>query len=208
MTKQIVASIAALSLLVGLSGCMMMGMHGGMMSGSHKSAKGGQTTEASPALVKESIVGNVKVIVEYPPARVGAITTYTVSVLDASTNQPRSGATISATIRAASEGHQGDVHEMHGEKHDSAIPVTESTQTGVYAFQHRYTNPGPNEIHVTISALGSEKLDPSIVVSAVRDVRADHSSHSPPQADVDYTLYIVGAVAMAVMMVFVMGRVF
>lgn len=202
MTKQIVASIAALSLLVGLSGCMMMGMHGGMMSGSHKES---QTTEASPALVKESIVGNVKVIVEYPPARVGAITTYTVSVLDASTNQPRSGAAISATIRAASEGHQGDVHEMHGEEHDSSIPVAESTQTGVYTFQYRYSNPGPNEIRVTISALGQERLDPPIVVSTVGDVRGDHSSHSDSG---DYTLYIAGAAAMAVMMVFIMGRVF
>lgn len=205
MTKQIVASIAALSLLVGLSGCMMMGMHGGMMSGSHKES---QTTEASPALVKESVVGNVKVIVEYSPARVGAITTYTVWVLDASTNQPRSGATISATIRAASEGHQGDVHEMHGEEHDSSIPVAESTQTGVYTFQYRYSNPGPNEIRVTISALGQERLDPPIVVSTVGDVRGDHSSHSPPQAGGGYALYIAGAAAMAVMMVFIMGRVF
>ncbi len=191
-----------------LSGCMMMGMHGGMMGGSHKSTEGGQTTEAFPALVKESVVGNVKVIVEYPPARVGAITTYTVSVLDASNSQPRSGATISAEIRTASEERGADLHEMHSEKHDSSITVAESTQTGVYTFQHRYTNPGPNEIRVTISALGSEKLDPPIVVSTIRDVSGDHSSHSPPQADVDYTLYIVGAIAMAAMMVFAMGRVF
>lgn len=186
-----------------LSGCMMMGMHGGMMGGSHQES---QSTEASPALVKESVVGNVKVIVEYPPARVGSITTYTVSVLDASTNQPRSGATISAAIRTASEGHQGDVHEMHGEEHDSSIPVAESTQTGVYTFQYRYTNPGPNEIRVTISALGNERLDPPIVVSTVRDVRGDHGDHSD---GVDYALYtIVGATAMVVMMLFVMRGVF
>ena len=188
-----------------LNGCMMMGMHGGMMGGSHKES---QTTEAVPVLVKESVVGNVRVIVEYPPARVGAITTYTVSVLDASNSQARSGATISAEIRTASEERGADLHEMHSEKHDSSITVAESVQTGVYTFQHRYSNPGPNEMRITISALAHEKLDPPIVVSTVRDVRADHSSHSPPQADVDYTLYIAGAIAMAVMMVFVMGRVF
>ena len=185
-----------------LSGCMMMGMRGGMMGGSHKES---QTTEASPALVKESVVGNVKVIVEYAPARVGALITYNVSILDAATNQPRSGATISAVIRAASEGHQGDVHDMHGEEHDSSVPVSEAAQTGVYTFRHRYANPGPNEIHVIISALGSEKLDPPIVVSTVHDVQGDHSNHSD---GVDYTLYIAGAAVMAVMMVFVMGRAF
>ncbi len=54
----------------------MMGMPGSVMGGSRKES---QTAEPSAVLVKESVVGNVKVIVEYPPARVGAITTCTVS---------------------------------------------------------------------------------------------------------------------------------
>lgn len=154
MMRRIIVSGTVSLLLLGANSCMTLG--GGMMGGgmTHAGSGGARDTSArAERVVKETTVGNISVVVDYPAASVGKEITYIVHVSDAASKRPIDDAHIRTLIRNAPASHATDQPVDHAGDLDTNTQspgVRRLDTPGVYAFNHRLHRPGAHEIAMMV----------------------------------------------------------
>lgn len=200
----------------GLSSCM----HVGMMEtdGGHHGETGHEMT-TQPVLEKEIVVGDVRAIALFPPFELGKEALLTLRLVDVTTRQPLTGATVSlhaAYVHDPATEHadpSGDASQ-HGERHgnvraetghgiDFNQQVNESSEPGVYSISYGSHQPGNHTLMFHITAIGRRVLDPEITVEATRTVPTEGHDHQGGMmgGTSTSTYVIIGAAVMGTIMI-------
>lgn len=205
-----------------LSSCMHVGMMG--TGGGHHGGTAREITSES-VLEKEVTVGGVRAIAIFPPLELGKEVLFTLRLVDATTSQPLTRATVSlhatyvhdpATGHVDSSSGANQHRERHGEVrtetgHDVDFTqlVDESPEPGIYTIAYVTHQPGTHMLMFHISALGDRKLDPEVIVEATRAVPAEtHSHREGIMRGTSATTYLIVGVAIMVAMLATRGAMF
>lgn len=173
-----------------LSGCMMMGGHD-----SHQA----QDAEESERIVKEVILGDYRIVAEFPPLLEGQESLLLLHVH--SSDSSRSIAAIARIIISREEVQEGVENILIQE-------VLTPSEDGMYAYSFTPGEAGPFHLTFLVEQLGDLPLKKPLILSATQEVRAmsenemdksDHGSFSMTP------LFIVGGAVMAAMMLLMFG---
>lgn len=203
-----------MKLIIAVSLVFSSCMHAGMMGTGEGHHSGASLERAGDhVLEKEVIVGDVRALALFPPLRRGEDVMLTLRLVDANTGTAISGAQVFFHAQYTHTIDRNETHDHSGAKstgrpesaHDIHIEqeVEESRETGVYSLPYGSSQPGNHTLMFHITAIGERRLDPEITVEATRRVPAEgHDHQRGMMGDTSMSTYvIVGAAAMAVMMI-------
>ncbi len=201
-----------------LSSCMHAGMtmmHGG---GNHQSV-------SEPVLEKEIIVGILKATAVFPRLEIGKKTFFTLTLVDANTSQPISGAIVHLhwEYLGKPESHEmsdtGAMHQQRDSSHSQRIEgqqavhaaqaIEEGKEAGLYSIPYASNREGAHAFEFHVTAIGDRKLEQGISIGATRIVAGDKHdyAHDMMGTGRTTTYVIIGAMAMVAMIVAMMlGR--
>lgn len=206
-----------------LNGCMMPGMMGmGGMGGMHgMGGMGGMPAGAAmePTVIKEAVVGDMRVTAAFPSLAVGDSVAYTVTVARVMDRSPVTDAVVSLVV-SADDGRgaampAGQAH-AHSAARDSTLaaherPIEPTRWTAVqsgggsYVFHPVIPANGAHRVVVVVARIGNRVLDPAIELEHVVQLQPRMDQHAggggPTIGWGATTLVIAGAVAMGIMMI-------
>ena len=197
-----------------LSGCMMLGM-GGMGGGMHGTSQG--STMKGQTIVKESIANGIRITAEFPPYVLGDVLAYTVTLRDVRDKSMISDASITLIVTSDDNRNQGS----HSGHLDSSVTQNQRSNwrinlspdvlgNGTYVFRPSITNGGAYRFAFVLGRVGNVAIDPAIEVEQTiqllgqTDQRSENGAHRTGSG-ISPTV-LIGAGAMAIMMVFFMFR--
>ena len=185
-----------------LSGCMMSGMMMGPAGGADTHAGSPVAPMTGPTVVKETVVNAIRLTVTFPAYSLGEDLTYPVEVRDGRGVLLTSDATLYLIATP-----QSSPQMPHAAQHDvGELRVTPvRTDGGALAFQPTIATEGTYRMRVVAERVGPTALDPPMQVEhtvRLEKPMTDRAANRSWVAGAIPTV-LVGAVAMAVMMLFV-----
>lgn len=204
------------SLLV--SGCMMPGTMG--MGGMGGMPAGAAMEPMVITVIKETVVGDIRVTAAFPSFAVGDSVAYTVTVAHVADRSPVTDAVLSLAV-SSGDGRgaampSGQAH-AHAETRDSTLAVhdrpIEATRWraalsggGSYVFHPVIPANGAHRVVVVVERIGNRVLDPTIELEQVVQLQPRMNQHSGDRGWMSgwgaTTLVIPGAVVRGLMMDF------
>jgi len=89
---------------------------------------------------------------------------------------------------------------------NDSLTMEETGTTGEYSSVLTYSLEGSYAVSVSLMGIGDRILDPPIVLTSTQKILADHGSHTNGMGMNTTTMIVLGAVAMALMMIFSWSR--
>lgn len=196
--------LAALS----LSSCMHS-----MMMGTHASD---QHEQAHVEQEQEIIVGAVHARATFPPLEVGKSSVFILKLHDSKTKQPIERAQVVGQVRMDEPTkhhmdhaeHQHDMPMDSVEEKDRVVvfsqDLAEGETRGHYSFRFQPQKRGEYVVSFEVRAIDSQPLNPAVILQSRKSVHERSRDHGMFSGDMMLKYGLIGAVAMGVMMVFMM----
>jgi len=174
-------------------GCMM----GGMMMGGMNHLQEQKLDKSGNVLVKQVVVSNHKVEVEFPESILHSSTNYNLKITDLNTNMIQNEAEIWFEVSSFDDGQSNKIEKLISTK------VTPD-KSGYYSSSFTFHSEKEVQIGFKVSSINGEKIDLPIEIFSKQRPTFTHENYNGISSETYYM--IGGAIAMAVMMVFVLMK--